>query len=356
LPNRRPSRRENVVQFTGIAPISIVMNEPLRIASFNLESLDDKPGQQPDLASRVAILRPQLERLRADVLCLQEVNGQHVPGHGTRRLTALAALLQGTPYQDFEQVVSESALHGPMDVHNLVILSRYPVSEWRQYRNDLVQAPRFRTMTATPLPPEPQPVPWDRPILYARLDIGGGRGLDLFNVHYRAPLAAFIPGQKSQPFAWKTVAGWAEGYYLAAMKRSGQALETRLAIEGCFARDAEALVCVAGDFNAGLDEMPLRIVTAAEDDTGSGDLAGHSLVPLEHSLSVDRRYSVIHHGERQMLDHILASRHLAGYFRTFEAHNEALGDEVAGYANVAHSPSSYHAPVVATFELPFQDG
>ena len=328
------------------------MSERLRIASFNLENLDDKPGQQPDLAARIAVLRPQLERLRADVLCLQEVNGQTTGGHAPRRLSALDSLLDGTPYQQFERVVSEGVHHGPMDVHNLVILSRFNVLETRQYRNDLVEAPRFRPITAKPPIADPQPVAWDRPILYARLDAGGGQALDLFNVHYRAPLAAFIPGQKSHPFAWKTVSGWAEGYYLAAMKRSGQALETRLAMEDCFARDGEALICVAGDFNAGLDEMPLRIVVGAEDDTGSGDLAGHSLVPLEHSLSVDRRYSVIHHGKRQMLDHVLASRSLAGYFRGFEAHNEALGDEMAGYTNVAHSPSSYHAPVVAEFALP----
>ncbi|MDP6566913.1 MAG: endonuclease/exonuclease/phosphatase family protein [Alphaproteobacteria bacterium] len=307
------------------------MSTVLRIASFNLENLDDKPGREPDLATRIAILRPQIERLRADILCLQEVNGQHVAGHKSRRLTALAALLDGTPYRDFQRSVSEGVHHGPMDVHNLVILSRFPILEARQYLHDLVEAPRFRTLTADPPTSEAQPVVWDRPILYARLDVGDGRGLDLFNVHFRAPLAAFIPGQKSQPFAWKSVAGWAEGYYLAAMKRSGQALETRLAIESCFERDDGALVCVAGDFNAGLDEMPLRIVVGAEEDTGSGDLAGHGLVPLELSLSADRRHSVIHHGRRQMLDHILASRNLAGRFRRFEAHNEALGDELVGY-------------------------
>ena len=328
------------------------MSKRLRIASFNLENLDDKPGQSPDLASRIAILRPQIERLRADVLCLQEVNGQHIRGHARRRLTALDTLLEGTPYQDFNRVVSEGAHHGPADVHNLVILSGFEVLDKRQYQNDLVEAPRFRAVTATPPIADAQPVVWDRPILYVRLAAGAGRALDLFNVHYRAPLAAFIPGQKSDPFAWKSVAGWAEGYYLSAMKRSGQALETRLAMEDCFARDGEALICVAGDFNAGLDEMPLRIVIGAEDDTGSGALAGHSLVPLELSLSVDRRYSVIHHGKRQMLDHVLASRSLAGHFRGFEAHNEALGDELAGYANVAHSPSSYHAPIVAEFALP----
>ncbi|MDP6875976.1 MAG: endonuclease/exonuclease/phosphatase family protein [Alphaproteobacteria bacterium] len=328
------------------------MTEQLRIASFNLENLDDKPGQVPELAARIAILRPQIERLRADVLCLQEVNRQDGAGHGPGRLSALDTLLQGTPYQRFERVVSEGTHHGPMDVHNLVILSRLAVLETSQYHNDLVEAPRFRPATAVPPPARAEPVKWDRPILHARLDAGGGRVLELFNVHYRAPLAAFIPGQKSEPFVWKSVSGWAEGYYLAAMKRSGQALETRLAIEDCFEREAQALVCVAGDFNAGLDEMPLRILIGAEEDTGSGDLAGHSLVPLELSLSADRRYSVIHHGKRQMLDHVLASRRLTGYFRGFETHNEALGDEMEGYANVAHSPSSYHAPIVAEFALP----
>ena len=65
----------------------------LRIATFNLESLDDRPGLEPPLAARIAVLRPQLERLRADVLCLQEVNGQPSGHHAPRRLLALDALI-----------------------------------------------------------------------------------------------------------------------------------------------------------------------------------------------------------------------------------------------------------------------
>jgi len=34
----------------------------LRIATFNLENLDDKPAQKPSLGDRIAVLRPQLER------------------------------------------------------------------------------------------------------------------------------------------------------------------------------------------------------------------------------------------------------------------------------------------------------
>jgi hypothetical protein len=48
----------------------------MRIATFNLENLDDETGQDPSLATRVAIMRPQLDRIAADILCLQEVHSQ----------------------------------------------------------------------------------------------------------------------------------------------------------------------------------------------------------------------------------------------------------------------------------------
>lgn len=329
------------------------MSRSFRVATFNLENLDDRPDQQPSLAERIAILRPQLMRLRADVLCLQEVNGQPKTRKAARRLTALDDLLAQTPYADFERTATQSPSgRGVLDVHNLVILSRFPITGSRQLQNDLVPAPATRHVTAQPPASHDTAISWDRPILTARIELPDGRSLDVFNVHYRAPLAAFVPGQKADHFAWKSVAGWGEGYYLAAVKRAGQAFETRLAIEQAFDRDDAALVCVAGDFNATLDEMPLRLVVGAEEDTGNGHLADRALVAVEKSLAPGQRASVIHHGHAQMLDHILVSRSLLGLFRQVEIHNEALGDEVVGYAGIEQSPSSYHAPVVAEFALP----
>ena len=75
----------------------------LRIATFNLENLDDKPGQRPTLDERIALMQPQLIRLDADILCLQEVNGQEETG-SPRRLLALQRLLEGTQYAAYHSV------------------------------------------------------------------------------------------------------------------------------------------------------------------------------------------------------------------------------------------------------------
>jgi hypothetical protein len=59
------------------------MATTVRVATFNLENFYDQgPTGQPTLVQRIALMRPQLERLRADVLCLQEVNSRQV--HGVR--------------------------------------------------------------------------------------------------------------------------------------------------------------------------------------------------------------------------------------------------------------------------------
>jgi exonuclease III len=108
----------------------------LRIATFNLENLDDKPGKKPTLTERIAVMRPQLLRLKADILCLQEVNGLETEGQ-PRRLLALERLVEGTPYVDYH-LVSPKTEDGKQvyDERNLVILSRYEVLSHQQYKHD----------------------------------------------------------------------------------------------------------------------------------------------------------------------------------------------------------------------------
>lgn len=321
-----------------------------RIASFNVENLDDDPKREPALADRMRVLRPQLLRTQADVLCLQEVNGQ--PGEdGKRDLIALDKLVEGTPFEHFVRLSSvRKSDEGVRDRHNLVILSRFPVIGHTQIHHDLVPPPLYQQVTAQPSVDQAEGIKWDRPFLHVALDIGNGRVLNVINLHLRAPRAAFVEGQKIDRRTWKTVPGWAEGFFLAAVKRAGQALEVRMFIDSLFDSDEEALLVVAGDFNGDDFETPVRTIRGDEDDIGNPAFTARVLVALERSIVESQRFSVIHGGRPRMLDHLLASQALMASYRGAEIHNEGLGDELSGPAVQKGSPDSYHAPLVALFE------
>lgn len=323
----------------------------LRIATFNLENLDDRPDAAPPFAERLGALRPLLRRIDADVLCLQEVNAQETSKREKRRFVALDALLEGTPYAAFRRAASAGPSGGPADVHNLVTLSRWPILEQRQIRNELVRPPRYHLATANPSAAEELEITWDRPLLYTALALPDGRRLHVLNLHLRAPLAAFIPGQKLAPFVWKTVAGWAEGFYLSTMKRTGQALEARLFVDSLFDADPDALVAVAGDLNAEARETPVRAIYGDPEDTGNDVLAERALSPIETAIPEDRRFSVLHHGLKLMLDHLMVSAPLKKAHRAVDVLNEALPDEYVAWVKGVHIAGSFHAPVIADFDL-----
>jgi endonuclease/exonuclease/phosphatase family metal-dependent hydrolase len=218
-------------------------------------------------------------------------------------------------------------------------------------RHSFFTPPSYRLKTAIPPEAEARPIGFDRPTLVAHIEPPGGKTLAIINVHLRAPLAAPVPGQKLEPFVWSTVAGWAEGYFLSAMRRAGQALEVRLLLEQLFDADASGLIAIVGDFNAEDHEVPLNLMVGGEENTGNPLLAQRALVVLDRAVPTDRRWSVLHHGRRQMLDHILSSQALHGCFRSIEIHNEALSDELIGYARHISASASTHAPVVAEFDI-----
>lgn len=329
----------------------------LRIATFNVENFGDSLSPGASLDERVRLLRPQLIRLRADILCLQEVDSQRSGSKHERGLEALERLLAGTVYESFHLATTISrSKNVPRDKHNLVVLSRFPVAAVGQIFHDLVPAPLYRRVTGEAGREvsdtfAPTPVEWERPLLHVTVRLGGGRYLHVVNVHLRAPRAAFVPGAKSDARTWHSMAGWAEGFFVAAVKSAGQALEARLLIDRLFDADAGALVAVCGDFNADVHDIAVRTIRGDEEDAGNPHLALRTLVPLDRSLPASLRFSVVHHGRPQMLDHLLVSRPLLAWYRGIEVHNEALGDELQTPQAVRGAPESFHAPVVAEFLL-----
>jgi endonuclease/exonuclease/phosphatase family metal-dependent hydrolase len=322
----------------------------MRVATFNLDSFGTFDGHGASFDERAAVLRPQLDRLKADILCLQEVDAPKIAGR--RRPVDLERLLADTSYAEHRLLTSTGpAGTGPADVHNLAVVTRLPVVDVHDVRLALVEPPLFRRQTAVPPDEAPVALGWDRPLQHLVLALANARRLHLFNVHLRAPLAASVPGQKAGPFVWKSVSGWAEGFFMAAVKRAGQALELRLAVERVFDAEPDALIAVCGDFNAQDRDTALRLACAGEDDTGSGHLAARVLTPVARSLPADRRFTVLHHGRPEMLDHILASRSLFAAFTGAEIHNEMLDDELIAYGRIERVPDSLHAPVVASFDM-----
>jgi endonuclease/exonuclease/phosphatase family metal-dependent hydrolase len=138
----------------------------LRIATFNLENVDEtRPGQRPSLAERIAVMKPQIVRLRADVACLQEVHGQERAG-APRAPLALRELLAGTDLEGAHVVSTKPDDDAVYDERNLVVVPRLPVLAHRQLRNRLVHAPTCRRLTANPVDSNPVEVTAERPVLH----------------------------------------------------------------------------------------------------------------------------------------------------------------------------------------------
>jgi len=308
------------------------MREELRIATFNIENLDWAKAHEAEFARRLLVLRPTLETLAADILCLQEIGAQRPTAHAPRRFVAFDRLLADGPYASFHRLTStRPGSDGPADVHNLAILSRWPIVERRQLHHDLVSSWRWT-------PPEEGAaieVAFDRPLLYARIDVHGAP-LHVLNLHLRAPRPVPLP---HHPALGRAVA---EGQFLAAQKREGQALEARLFIESLFDREPQARIAVCGDFNADAYETPTRILR------GEDGAETRRLEALEGRVAAAKRYSVIHAGRPVQIDHILASNALAADCVEVAILNEGLQDEVFAPEPVE---GSLHAPLVATLRL-----
>jgi Endonuclease/Exonuclease/phosphatase family len=312
----------------------------MRIATFNLENFDDEANQDPSLATRVAIMRPQLERVAADVLCLQEVHSQD--GAQGRTLAALDSLLAGTRYQDYQRLTTTTTGGDLYLERNLVILSRFPLIDHTRtiIRDSSGPRPAYQVATAVPPDQSADPLEWERPILYAQVDLGGGRILHVLNLHLKSKIATDIQGQKEDTSTWKTPSAWAEGSFISSMKRVGQALQVRLEIDRLFDQAEQTG-----------DPAPLIAICGQVEDTGNPAHGPRVLVACENQVAESTRYSLFHLGRGEMIDHVLASRALLATLEHAEIHNEYLPDESGAFRTDVKFPESDHAPVVAQFTL-----
>jgi len=314
------------------------MTEEFRIATFNLENLDWTASNDRQFERRIAVLRPLLRDLRADILCLQEIAGRKSEPRGPRRLLALDRLIEDTPYSAYFR--ASSARPGgdvPADVHNLAILSRWPIVATRQIYHDLVAKWRWSVLGEDSKEANAVEVAFDRPLLYAAIDLPASGSLHLINLHLRAPRPVPLPGGSAS--SRKRV----EGLFLAAQKRERQALEARLVVENLFDAEEGAAIALCGDLNVDEHDAASTILEA------NFNGGARALEALETRVPLARRYSVLHAGEPRLIDHILASASLARRCAGVEILNEGLQDEAFAQDPIE---GSLHAPVVASFRAP----
>ncbi|QGM47482.1 endonuclease/exonuclease/phosphatase family protein [Methylocystis heyeri] len=317
------------------------MQAEFRVATFNLENLEWTPTGEEAFARRKAVLDPMLRELDADVLCLQEIGAHRPSAHAPRRFTALDRLLSGGPYENYHRAAStRPGGPFPADVHNLVILSRFPILERRQIHHDIVPRQSWRPPHEGGPEPEPVEIAFDRPLLYACIALPNETRLHVIDLHLRAPRPAPVPGALGARAV-------AEGQFLAAQKREGQALEARLFAETLFDLEADARIVVCGDFNADEHDAPTRILA------GEGKDEAHLFRPMEEFVPQEKRYSVIHAGRPTLIDHVLASRSLARTCAGAFLLNRGLEDEVYAPEPIV---GSLHAPLVASFRLEPTEG
>ncbi len=313
------------------------MKEECRIATFNLENLDWTAANDAQFERRIAVLRPLLLELRADVMCLQEIAGRKREPHGPRRLLALDRLIEDTPYSAYFRASSvRPGGDVPADVHNLAILSRWPIRTTRQIYHDLVAKWRWSVLGEDKNEANAIEIAFDRPLLHAAIDLPASGSLHLINLHLRAPRPVSLPGGSAS--SRKRV----EGLFLAAQKRERQALEARLAVEDIFDADEDAAIALCGDLNVDEHDAASTILEA------NFNGGARSLEALETRVPLARRFSVLHAGEPRLIDHILASVSLARRCASVEILNEGLQDEAFAQDPIE---GSLHAPVVTTFMM-----
>ena len=314
----------------------------INIATFNLENLTSSRQHPEAFKLRRDALEPKLKSLDFDIICLQEINAQKPHKHHKREFVALNKLFENTNYENF---YCSSTLRpdtdAPNDIHNVVILSRWPFEHRQQIYHELIPRWSWRPPLDNGVKPQEILIEWDRPALYVSLILPTGQRLHIFNVHLRAPRPAPVISARGQASSRAKLLG----YYIAALKREGQALEVRLFAENIFDVEHDPLIAICGDFNADAHDAPTQLLRGAQVEAEEN---ARMLVSLEKRVDKAHAYSVIHAGKTKLLDHILASPALAACWRQTRIFNEDLQDEAAAKDPIA---GSLHAPVVTHFHF-----
>ncbi|MEZ4410630.1 MAG: endonuclease/exonuclease/phosphatase family protein [Polyangiales bacterium] len=278
-------------------------------------------------------------RMDADVVAFQEIEGAHV-------LDALRDLLPQHGYLP--------AVAGVADARGIAcgVLSRFPITAVETHGAGELAFPSFAEGDPRPFTSR---LSSRRGVLEVDLTLPDGSALAVMVLHLKSARPIPKLDEAGDPIAEEGHYAAAEGAARSLVARMAEALFVRSRIDARLMRDSRAQLAVAGDFNDGPDSLVVRSIAGTVADPPRGrntDLDAVTALEsgvLHHcakTIPQAARFTILHRGEAQQIDHVLVSRSLWRRFKTARALNEELRDSgVEGREDV----SSDHAALVAEF-------
>ncbi|MEO8876036.1 MAG: endonuclease/exonuclease/phosphatase family protein [Polyangiaceae bacterium] len=298
----------------------------LRVATYNVLNLFDArtPAESKVIEAKVAFLAARIAESNADVVGLQEVGSEPL-------LDALLFALE-------QHVLYTYKVVGTPDRRGIrnVLLSRLPLKSSRVLTTPQLEFPRFVASDPAPY----TRLPLRRGIPYAEIDGGSLGSVDVMVVHFKSGRGVPLHTEEGEPIAPTVSREYGEAMIRALVFRAAEALFVRGVVDELLVADPQRKVAVIGDFNDVIDSVPVRIIR------GGGVMVLQSGV--DH-VPKEKRYTVMHGGDRKTIDHILASPALRHHLKHTQILNDHLHDHDAGYTDEPRADSD-HALVVSSFE------
>jgi endonuclease/exonuclease/phosphatase family metal-dependent hydrolase len=301
-----------------------------RLATFNVHNLGRADNPDPaTYESKLAYLTDVLTRLDADIVVVNEI----------RESESFAELADRLGTYSFR------ALSDPPQKYRLIqtgFLSRLPVQQQGQWHDFTAILPEAAT---------PVTLQFRRPVPWFVLSLANGETLFCAAVHLKSQRAETDELPQDLGFRHSRVLGRA----LATTKRVLEAAGLRCLLDDAVEAGAADHFALLGDFNDGPDSPALTALCALdEDELGSLEfMERRRLFSVARHVPVERAFSYVRRGRRQMIDGILVSQQLSLGLVAAGVESHLLEGDVYWHSErVAGYPRSDHAPVWALFKLP----
>ena len=105
-------------------------------------------------------------------------------------------------------------------------------------------------------------------------------------------------------------------------------------------------------FNAEPGEVPVEAICGSVEETNNPNLRSRVLIPCSRGIPASIRFSHYHHGQKNLLDHMLISQALLPHFHRAQIYNENLHDESLPFTSDTKYPESDHAAFVCELTQP----